>query len=245
VCNRIISAFFRFSPFSADIKSLVSQVEVRNGNVIRSLPEGKDLIWQEYDKTVRHHIRRADSLGLKVEVDAKGKRMNDFLRIYYETMRRRNALPYYYFPERLFNNIFQTIPGSAMLFHVTNGNTVISSEMVLLAEKNMYAFLGGTDGRFTDMNSGELLSNSIINWGIENGKKQYVMGGGYRGHDGIFQFKKKFAPNGTVPFEVGKHIFERTAYINMCERRKDYERQQCRDWAEDLSYFPAYRTQYD
>ncbi len=247
--NGVISGFFRLSPFLRDFDGIVDQVEIKGGNVIRSLSEGREMVWQNYSSSLRHHIRQAEKRGIRVEVDENGERIDDFLRIYYGIMERKNALTSYYFPEQFFHTILEKIPGGSIIFHGINDNTVVGSNMVLVSDDIIYGFLGGSDRNFTGTHAGmysaELIYHSIINWGIDHNKKYLVLGGGYEGCDGIFNFKKKFAPNGIVPFEVGKHIFDPEAYRNMCEARRKYETEQRRDWVVDGTYFPAYRAKED
>ena len=247
--NKVISGFFRFSPFVEDFGGYIDQLEIKGGNVIRSLSEGKEKVWQEYPKSLRQKLRQADKKGLQLEVDINGERLEEFLRVYYGIMDRKNAVSSYYFPEQFFQTILQKIPGHCIIFHALSENVVIASNMVLVSDDIIYGFLGGSDRKHLDVNSGmsptEFMYHSIINWGIDNGKKYLVLGGGYEGCDGIFDFKKKFAPNGIFPFKVGKHIFDPVAYTEMSEKRRDYESGLGREWVSDTTYFPNYRAKED
>lgn len=238
----IISAFFRLSPFVTVGESFTGHIEATGWNVIRSLQEGKENIWKNYNPKVRCNTRRAEREGVRVEIDEQGARLHDFMNIYYGTMQRRSALTQYYFSEDFFQSIVKKLQGQFIFFHGIHGEKVVSTELVLLSQDNLYAFLGGTDQGAFSIHPNELLKQRIITWGIEQGKKTYVLGGGYQGNDGILRYKKEFAPQGVVPFEVGKRIYDSQIYEMLCEQRKNYEVAKGQVWDAHSPYFPLYRA---
>lgn len=240
--NGVVSAFFRLSPFVADMKKFTGTVETVGGNVIRSLTEGKEDIWRDYNPKVRCNVRRAEREGLYVEIDRTGKRLDDFMNIYYGTMERRNALAQYYFKKDFFQSIVKNLVGNFVFFHAIHCGKVISTELVLVSQDNLYAFLGGTDAAAFGMHPNELIKHTIVTWGVDQGKKTYVLGGGYAGNDGILRYKKEFAPRGIVPFAIGKRIYNESIYQDLCEKRKRYEVENAQKWDEKVSYFPQYRA---
>jgi len=241
----LISAFFRLSPFAVDIEGIVDQVSVTGGNVIRSLSSDKESIWLDYKRQGVQKLKHAERCNLTVTVDECGKKLENFLAIYYGTMQRRQALEQYYFPKEFFTTIINHLPGQFAFIHVMHDQTVVASKLLLVSADNVYGFLGGADESFFCMNAYDFVTHSAIMWGVDHKKKNYVLGGGYCGYDGIFQFKKKFAPSGVVPFQVGKHIFDRTIYENMCDKRRKYEESNGRYLIGCDSFFPAYRTKED
>jgi hypothetical protein len=84
-----------------------------------------------------------------------------------------------------------------------------------------------------------LLKHEIILWGHFAGKKAYILGGGYHDQDGIFQYKKSFAPGGEVMFRVGKKIFDPDRYAQLVEKRGSLLNGSRSTVAD---YFPAYRV---
>lgn len=240
--NRVVSAFFRFSSFITDVKTFTGSIEVAGRNVIRSLTEGKEQIWQDYSPKVRCNVRRAEREGVYVEIDQTGARLADFIRIYYGTMQRRKALQQYYFTEEFFQTIIKNLAGQFVFFHAIHCRKVISTELVLVSEKHLYAFLGGTDKDAFGMHPNELIKHTVVAWGIDQGKKAYVLGGGYDGNDGILRYKKEFAPKGVVPFEIGKRIYDEDVYQYLCQKRKQYEAENDQAWDDNTSYFPLYRA---
>ena len=241
----IVSAFFRLSPFAADINGLIDVVEMSGGNVLRSLAEGREGIWKDYKNTVRTSVRRAEHSGVTIKVDEIGESLSDFIPLYYRTMQRCHATQNYYFSTDFFRKITMNIPGQFFLSHAMYEGEVIASNLVLVSKENIYYYLAGSDENYFKMNPNQLLTTAVFQWGIEHGKKCCVLGGGYEGYDGVFQYKKAFAPSGVVPFLVGKHIFDLNEYQKLCEKRKSHELTTGKRWIESETFFPAYRTKND
>ncbi len=244
--NKILSAFFRFSPVSADIREFVGDVEECGSVIIRSLGEGKDAVWMDYKHAVRTCIRCAEQHGLRIEIDELGTRLQDFMRIYYRTMDRRNASKQYYFPQKFFRNLIGNLQGHFAFFHVVYQDMVIASKLVLTSQEHIYPYLGGSDQEHFNVYPNQFLDHAIFNWGIDQGKKNAVLGGGYDGmKDGVFQYKKKFAPLGEVPFLIGKYIGDRFHYNDMVEKRKQFEEGTQGNRCEEAGFFPEYRRKSD
>ena len=244
--KKVISSFFRLSPFAADIRGFVDIVEPCGGVVIRSLVEGKEEIWRNFKHSVRTCVRCAEQAGLTVEFDAHGERSDDFIRIYYQTMKRLNASQWYFFPHHFFDNIVLKLAGQFVFGHVMYQGDIIASKLILLSQERIYPFLGGSDNKFMDFNPNQILDTQIFYWGIDHGKKSCVLGGGYDGQeDGVFQYKKKFAPSGVIPYIIGKHIFDKSTYFNLCKKRRQYEVNNGNAWNSETVFFPAYRTKDD
>jgi Acetyltransferase (GNAT) domain len=77
-------------------------------------------------------------------VDSDGSRLDEFLHVYTETMKRRNADRYYYFSRAFFETLIRSIPGLFVFSHVVHQGRVVASELVLLSRNHAYFFLGGT-----------------------------------------------------------------------------------------------------
>jgi len=240
--ERVISAFFRLSPHAANISEFIDTVEVCGGNVIRSLMEGRDEIWKDYKHAVRTCVRCAEQSGVTVVFDKTGESFPDFIRLYYQTMRRCHASQQYYFSKEFFRKIMMRLSGQYFLAHAMYQGEVIASKMVLSSQDHIYPFLGGADDAFLKLNPNQLLDTHIFNWGIEQTKKSCILGGGHDGFDGVFQYKKKFAPSGVVPYRIGKHIFDSGVYQALCAKRKIYEAESGRIWVDNGTFFPAYRS---
>lgn len=236
-----ISLFARLSLFEDQLIPFSGETEVKGPNVVRSLDLDESQLWMDYQQKVRKNVKRAREAGLEVEIDSSGSRLNDFLEIYYSTMDRRQADEGYYFPKEFFQKITVDLPGQFSFFHVLNQGKVVSTELVLVSASYMYSFLGGTRSDSFELRPNDLLKHEIILWGAQLQKKAFVLGGGYSGEDGIFRYKTSFAPTGTVPFMVGKKVYDVETYQRLSEVRREHAAREDSVWSPRPGFFPEYR----
>ncbi len=210
--NNIVSEFVRFGLLSEARKHFTGTVEHHNNNIVLDLSPHIEEIWIGFDPKVRKNVQKAITSGVEVVADPTGRHLNQFLENYYHTLHRRQAARRYYFGIEFFQQINQTLSGNYYYFHATHQGKVVSSELVLISGSTIYSFLGGTMADYFHLRPSDLLKYRIIEWAKENRHQQFVIGGGHQPHDGIFAFKKAFAPKGLVPFYIGKKIHNTNVY---------------------------------
>jgi len=69
-----------------------------------------------------------------------------------------------------------------------------------------------------------------------------VLGGGYRGSEGLLRYKKSFAPHGEVPFRLGQKMHDPERAAQLLEDRRRWELARGADWRPDPAFFPQYRA---
>jgi predicted N-acyltransferase len=177
-----------------------------------------------------------------VEADLSGSRLDDFLSVYLATMKRCGAAPSYFFPKAFFEAICTDLKGHYAFFHMMLGSKVIASELVLLSQDQAYSFLGGSFEEAFELRCNEFLKHESFLWCRSAGMRGIVLGGGYRGEDGILQFKRGFAPEGEVPFNLGVAVYDPILCARLAEQRQIYEQEHNVDWKPRPRYFPPYRA---
>ena len=240
--QRVVTSFARLPVFENQVIPFRGEVIEKGPNVVRYLDLNEEDLWRDYAHKVRKNVNRAREGGLKVEIDPEGRRLEEFLGIYTETMDRRQAGHGYYFPRSFFESIVGELAGSFAFFHVLSGGLLVSTELVLVSANHLYSFLGGTRAAAFEQRPNDLLKHEIIRWGMEVGKATFVLGGGYQAGDGIFRYKLSFAPSGEVPFRVGNRIIDPTALESLVSARRTWEATQNRDWVPSPGFFPPYRA---
>ncbi|HEY0150770.1 MAG TPA: GNAT family N-acetyltransferase [Longimicrobium sp.] len=236
--ERVVSEFVRFSLFPEILLHYPGTREERQDNVVRSLDLDEERMWMDFEHKVRKNVKRAQRSGVTVELDPDGARLDDFLRIYQSTMDRREADSRYYFPQSYFERLQGGLPGQYMYFHALLGGEVVSTELVLVSAENVYSFLGGTDPEAFATRPNDLLKHEIIRWAAGEGKRRFVLGGGYQKDDGIYRYKLAFAPGGATPYHVGYRVLDPELYAALSRNRPG-------DPVPEASaggYFPAYRA---
>jgi len=239
VSKNVVSEYVRFAAFQNNLLDYPGQKDERVKHVAVDLTQTKDDLWKNFKRKVRKNINNAKRNNLYVEIDSTGEILNDFFKVYKNTMERREGNC---FQKSYFKNLHIDLQGYFKYFHVIYKNKVISTELVLLSTENVYSFLGGTDADFFNVRPNDLLKYEIILWAKKNRFKKFVLGGGNNPEDGIFKYKLSFAPNGQKSRYVGSRIFKEDIYEKLINNRKLwYETQNIR-WLPDSNYFPKYRA---
>jgi len=240
--NGVVASFARLSLFAEQQLPFAGEVTVDRLNVVRGLELTPDELWHDFEHKVRKNVNCAKRSDLRVEIDPTGRRIEEFLNVYHSTMQRRGATDGYYFPREFFASVVRELPGQYVFLHVLQGPQVVSTELVLVSAEHLYSFLGGTLAESFAQRPNDLLKHEAILWGRAAGKRAYVLGGGYEGEDGIYRYKKSFAPNGSKPFCVARHVHDPAAYDRLVERRRHWEASRGQAWTPKAGYFPQYRA---
>ncbi|HAA86244.1 MAG TPA: GNAT family N-acetyltransferase [Kosmotogaceae bacterium] len=230
-----VSEFVRFHLFSNYRNCFSGETEARQKNVIRSLDEDIDDIVMDFEYKVRKNLKKASRSGLRSEIDSSGKRLNEFLSIYYGTMRRNNVDTDSVFSEVFFKTI-NKLADNYVYLHVYFKELIISSELILYGPDNCYSFLGGTDEKYFDLRPNDFLKFEAIKWAKKKGLKRFVLGGGHGRDDGIFRFKKSFAPNGIHDYYIGRRVINQSKYDDLLLLRSGDK-----SFVQDKGFFPEYR----
>jgi hypothetical protein len=239
--QHIVSLFARLSLFAEQMIPFAGDVEENRPNLVRTLELRPDELWMDYEHKVRKNVNRARRSGLEVEVDLTGRRLAESIEIYKSTLARREASRQYNFPQAFFRRIKDGLAGQVAFFHALHEGRVVSTELILVSASHVYSFLGGTLEEAFELRPNDLLKHAIIEWCMQKGMKAYVLGGGYEPHDGIFRYKKSFAPNGEVPFRTGKRVFDAGAYQKLVDMRRQWESKSGDPWTPRPGFFPTYR----
>jgi hypothetical protein len=240
--QRVVSEFVRFSPFEEGLLPYPGVVCENRKMIVRDLRPPQHVIWREFAHNVHYNIRRAQRAGVQVRIDEHGESLAEFLRIYEHTMRRRDADPMFLFPPRFFTQIQRDLCGRFVYFHAVCAGRVLASELVLLSADAAYSYLGGTDSEAFRLGPNHLLKFEIMRWATAQGKQWFVLGGGHEPNDGIYQYKRGFAPGGVVSFRVGCKIRDEQRCNRLIEARRRHGQRAGRDWLPQPNFFPPYRA---
>jgi hypothetical protein len=240
--ERIVSTFARLSLFPEQLASVPGHVEVRAPNVVVPLGGGRDALWRGYETRVRKWVGVAERAGLEVEQDRTGARLDAFVEVYTHTMERHGADPWYFFPRTFFEAIVERLAGHYSFFHTLRAGEVVSSDLVLCSERHVYYFLGGTREDAFPFGPNYLLKHHVATWASAEGKRAYVLGGGYLPGDGLFRYKRGFARSGEVPFRVASAIHDERACRELSEARAEHGARAGGAWTPKPGFFPPYRS---
>jgi hypothetical protein len=239
--HNVISEFVRFDLFSQTKESFNGDIIYNNDNVVCDLNKGKEVIWKEFKAKVRNNVRKAIKNDVQLELDFEGRYLEEFLDVYYATMDRRMALKKYYFSRKYFEGINANLKGHFVYFLAKRKGKIISADLVLISDNHLYSFLSATDSEAFQYRPNDLIKSEIINWGIDQNKTNYILGGGYKPNDSLFSYKKAFSPNGIIPFYVGKKIHNVNLYNTLVDSREKKISTKGGFFDRKSDFFPLYR----
>jgi len=242
--NNIVSEFIRFSLFPEQTLPYPGQTWQVAEHLVRSLHRSEATLWMDVAHKVRKNVNRARQNGVSIEMhrdDSDNSLLDRFLDIYRETMQRREAAQSYCFPRKMFADITTNLPENAVYFFAVRDGESLAVELVLVSANSVYSFLGGTREDAFAWRPNDLLKFEIIRWARDKGKTNFVLGGGYRPGDGIFQYKLGFAPHGRVDYFQGGRIHDSSRYRMLVEARRKLETARGTVWQPAEAFFPKYR----
>ncbi len=211
-------------------------------NIVVPLGETEEYIWKNYDHKVRKNVNKARKNNLNVVFDKKVEMLDEFFNVYSSTMLRVNASSQFFIEKDRLRLMSKSLgrDGAMMYVHVLDGDDVVATELLLMSNEEIYSFLGGTVSASFNKRPNELLKHEVILWGMRNGFKSYILGGGVSAKDGIYKYKESFAPDSSYPFYVRRIVYNESLYKLLIHERRSYELANKNQWAPRQDFFPAY-----
>ncbi len=239
-----VAIFLRRSPLVAQgtlptqCERVVSEHSVQCVDVQR--PEAS--LWDLMEGRSRTAVRKAQKLGLfgKVisaddeQLNAFRSRLARFKELYDETMARVGAASAYHFPEAYYESLGVNLPHALKMAEVrTESGDLVAAALVLHHGENSHYHLSGSVPEFARMGVNNLLVWEIMRDSHRSGARTLMLGGGLRGEDALYRFKKSFGGE-KQNYATDGFIVNHEAYISLLTGREQ---------TEDSHYFPAYRNE--
>ncbi|MCM1261965.1 MAG: GNAT family N-acetyltransferase [Butyrivibrio sp.] len=220
--NMIISQFVRFYPvYRNDVpysRLTNSKVQYLKDTIYVDTTSD-EIIMKQMDSKNRNMVRKAIKLNITVFHD-KGKYLDEFIKIYEETMKRNGASSYYYFGRAYYEYLLEYMQDNLEVFYSVYEDKIIGAAIFFYNQEFMHYHLSGlyTEYRYTAASN--LLLYEAARWACEKGIRLLHLGGGNEAEDSLFGFKKQFNKNGRLPFYVGRTIFDESGYRKLLEMRR-------------------------
>lgn len=234
--NNVVTEFIRFN--TEDNTSNYSGNIVPIMRIIKGNLTDPAVIWDNYNRKVRKNISKAQREGLTTKIFHKNitpEIIDEFYDIFVHTLDRNNAKSQYYICKDKLSEFILTHQKNSAIALTDRDGTVIASEIILLSTDSMFSFIGGTLSNYFHLRPNEILKHEVNLWGIKNGFKYFVLGGGLGKEDGIFEYKKSFFPNDLYMFTSGQKIINHSIYNELIS---ELDQKHLND-----DFFPLYRRQ--
>lgn len=239
---RVVSLFARFHP-------LLNQEELVTGlGECRHLGETVSIELRESDATHcaryrRNHKRDIVNLvnrGATVIRDTQLSYLDDFVRLYHETMRRAGASPYYFLAKAYFARLLTAPELNAFLFVCLHERRPCCCALFTECNGIVQYHYSGTAAECVRLSPLKLLLHDVQRWSAQQRFRVLHLGGGRGGQrDSLFYFKAGFSPT-RHRFAVWRWITEPDMYDKLVEVKRGC-RPRISEAQRQNDCFPAYR----
>jgi len=251
----IVSVFARLHPVLANhrllphlrsdrVNSHFSYDEFGEGKTVAiDLLPSREETWKSYDRHLRQALHRLLALGTNVTLDPEWKYLDDFIRMYYRTMKRNNASAFYLFPGEYFCKLRETLGSHGSLIIAHCGDQVAAGGLLIEYGGIVHVHLLATDDAFVSLSPSKLIIHEAQAWARARGNRLLHLGGGRasRTDDSLFRFKSMFSDN-FYTFYTGRWVVNQGAYELLTLKRENQANKL--GFALSTSYFPAYRASF-
>lgn len=241
VKEKIVSEFIRFHPLmeSEGLYQSFLNVKFAREMVIMDLTKEPDEIFHNIGKSNRNKIRKARKAGLTfrvIDAPEAAHHLEQFITLYYETMDRNNASPFYYFPKPYFEHMLINLSEQVKMAAVFDAGKMVAADLILCEGHYMNDYLNAGDRNYFRLGSNPLLIYETALWGKRHGFKHFDLGGSYEKADSLFKFKLRFNPTGIVNYYTGTMVHNQSIYRELVYL---WKKKNAREPSPD--FFPLYR----
>lgn len=236
----IVSEFVRFHPYRNNEQGVIRHMLVTVvGDIVYNdllLPE--EDIWAGTASSKKRRIKKSRKNGVTVRfidgADITTEDVFTFYRIYTETMDKKQASSFYYFPLSFLHDYFQSLASYITLAVAEQNGAVISANLILKTGRFATIHLSASLKEHLPLCPNCNLRYTCILWAKENGFFVMDHGGGKEKGDSLFRYKQQFSKS-LHSYTVGKKIHLHDIYDALSAS------QPARLEREQAEFFPEYR----
>jgi len=236
-----VSGFIRLHPLlnaATDVPPASGQLVERGRTVSIDLRLSLQEMWSQTRSGHRTEISKSRRQGMVAAIEDFDTHLDDFLRIYKETMDRTHASSYYYFPDEYFHSLKAALGDGLSLCLVRSGTGEILAGTLLTESCGIVQYhLSGTYNAAVPLRPSKLMLDYARTWAKARGNRIFHLGGGFGAkEDSVFEFKAGFSAN-RHQFYTWQFIFSTDQYTRLEERRRGLDAD-----APKNEFFPVYRA---
>jgi hypothetical protein len=213
--NNFVCGFTRFHPLlqNSNHFDTVGKVILDRQTVAIDLTQNENQIWMQSITTKnRSTIKKAIAKELRFEADYSFKYLDNFIKLYNNTMGILDADDFFLFDHNYYKNWIENIPNS-FLGVVFYKDRVISAAIFFYSDFFGHYHLAGSDREYLFLNPNNFLLWEAAKELKKKGVHNLHLGGGTDGNpdNSLLSFKSRFSPL-KLDFKIGKMIFNSEIY---------------------------------
>ncbi len=205
------------------------------GTVSVDLKSDLETIRNAFSQNHGRNLRRLTKLQYQAHLN-NWELMDDFIAAYRQTMKRRVAHPYYFFPQSYFQRLKELLGESLLFITVSNqSGSFVAGGLFTLFSGVMQYHLGATTSEALHLSPSKLMMDKAIQYGLANKANVLHLGGGLGGStsDGLYRFKKGFGRQ--------YHPYSSLRFIHLPAVYDKLRAHKAKTSSHHIDYFPEYR----
>ncbi len=160
-------------------------------HVLELKSKSPDQIWKNYHDGLKRNIKTALKSDLSFEKIKSREEVNQFYRLYLDSMKRNQALAKY--PFKLFQKIYDLlVPEFSDIFFVKHHNQPVAGIVLIYSMDSAHYFHGGSNSQFLHLRPNDLLFHHAIQMAQERRKTYFDLLGSDKKFLSLIQFKDKW-----------------------------------------------------
>ena len=238
-----VSSFLRLNPFLNpwDFREIQAGndlpfTQIMHGETVSiDMKPSISSIRAQFSENHKRHLKKLLRLGYQLAIN-DWSCLGDFIRAYQQTMARKSARAYYFFPSSYFEKLKKLMGNRLVLITVSDRDgRLLSGGLFTQFGKIMQYHLGGTTDEAIRYSPSKMVMDAAILYGKLNDAEVLHLGGGVSANtsDGLFRFKKGFGSRFHT-FSTLRFIHHPGIYKKLASEFVDQR--------QDKNYFPAYRN---
>jgi hypothetical protein len=241
VQNDICCLFVRLHPlfdWPRTALAELGEVVVHGPTVWIDVTCSDDEYYADLRQNHRRVIKRLRTMGVQARMDEDWRKLDDFLRVYHETMAAVLAESWYFFPREYFVDLRRMCREAMHLCLVEHEGVVLSAAILGECSGVVQYHLGGTANAYRHLAPSRLMFDYVRGWARARGNHMFHLGGGVGcREDSLYHFKAGFSPR-RGSFSTWRMICDKSRFDELAQRRNALRGQSVP--AVDR-YFPPYR----
>lgn len=237
----VLAAFFRLNPLLALPHDALTPHGhlVSNGAVVYcDLTHRTEQLWSDTRESYRRNIKKLWRKAYEARID-EWSHYSDFVRIYRDTMDRVDADRFYFFSDRYFEDLRESLGEHLHLVSVMGPNgDLAAGGLFYIADGIAQYHLGATDRRVIKDAPSKLMIHAARAWARDAGAARLHLGGGVGAEaSNLLHFKRGFSPLTAEAFTY-RAVFDETRYATLSDRWRERHLGAADD---PEGFFPLYR----
>ena len=243
--NNVVSEFLRFNFQENHLYYSGSVIHTLYN--VRGVIREKEEIWDNLQSKTKNKVRNAYKNNLEFSMfhgKISPEQVSEFYEIYISTMDRNTASDSFYHELTYFQEFVKNNFDGCAIGMVYKEGKAISTELFLISEDTIYSYFGGTLSEYFKLRPNDFLKMEAMDWMRKKGLKYYVIGGGLKEYDSLYQYKKKFFRfDDDLSFLTGRKIVNLKVYKELVGRTSPgFPISELTQDSVNEGFFPKYRA---